>query len=169
MRRLYFLVPDLKSASAIVDELLLARIPEKHIHAIARPDTDMGDLPAAGLAEKSDLIPALERGLGLGGVAGTLAGLVAVSVPDFAVLSASSLMVGLALAGSTLGAWISTMIGVSVDSPRLQPFQQAIAGGQILMLVDVPKSQVDTISQRIVALHPQAHLEGVEPNIPAFP
>ena len=36
MRRLYFLVPDVNSASSIVDELLLARIEERRIHIAAR-------------------------------------------------------------------------------------------------------------------------------------
>jgi hypothetical protein len=36
-------------------------------------------------------------------------------------------------------------------------------------MVDVPRSRVDEIEQRLQTLHPEAHLEGVEPNIPAFP
>ena len=36
MRRLYFLVPTIDSASQIVDELLLARVDERHIHIAAK-------------------------------------------------------------------------------------------------------------------------------------
>jgi len=32
MKRLYFLVPDIKSAKKIVDEVLVARIEVRHIH-----------------------------------------------------------------------------------------------------------------------------------------
>ena len=61
------------------------------------------------------------------------------------------------------------MIGVSTPSNRLARFEPAIEAGQILSMVDVPRSRVDEIEQRLQALHPEAHLEGVEPNIPAFP
>ncbi len=36
MRRLYFLVPTVDRATQIVDELLLARIEERHIHIAAK-------------------------------------------------------------------------------------------------------------------------------------
>jgi hypothetical protein len=35
MRRLYFLLPDLAVTRTVVDELLLARVEERHIHIIA--------------------------------------------------------------------------------------------------------------------------------------
>lgn len=169
MRCLYCLVPDIPTAHAIVDELLLAHVPEKHLHLIAREDTELGSLPHASLAQKTDLIPAIERGLGLGGVTGTLAGLVAIAIPGAAVVSAGVLVVSLALASAAAGAWISSMIGVSVDSPRLKPFEKAIQSGQLLMMVDVSADRVDEITTRIHRHHPDAKPEGVEPNIPAFP
>lgn len=169
MRRLYFLVPDVPTAHTIVDELLVARIPEKNIHVIAREDTELGNLPEAGLAQKTDLIPSIERGLGYGGATGTLAGLVAITVPGVAVVSAGALVVALAVAGTMMGAWVSSMIGVSVESPRVKQYEKAIRDGQLLMMVDVPAARVDEISTRIARYHPEAHPEGVEPHIPAFP
>lgn len=169
MRRLYFLAPDPAVASAIVDDLLLARIPEKHMHVVAREGTPLGNLPEAGLVEKSDLIPALERGLGLGGVTGTLAGLVVVAIPGGAVVSAGALVLSLALAGGAVGAWVSSMIGVSVDSPRLRPYEQAIEQGKLLMMVDVHPHRVDEIEALVRRNHPQVQAEGVDPTIPAFP
>ncbi len=169
MRRLYFLVPDVDLAHAIVDALLLDRIEERNIHVVAREGTPLGNLPEAGLAQKSDLIPAVERGIGLGGATGTLAGLVAVAVPGGAVVSAGALVPALALAGGTLGAWLSAMIGVSVDSRRLAPYADAIERGALLMMVDVPKARCDAIVQRIAALFPQVSPQGTEPDIPAFP
>jgi len=75
----------------------------------------------------------------------------------------------LGIVGALIGAWSSSMIGVSTPSNRLARFEPAIEAGQILLMVDVPRSRVDEIEQRLQALHPEAHLEGVEPNIPAFP
>ena len=169
MRRLYFLVPDVAVAHAVVDDLLLARLTERQIHVIAREGTPLGNLPEAGLAQKTDLIPAIERGVGLGGVTGTLAGLVAIAIPGAAVVSAGALVLALALAGGAAGAWISSMIGVSVDSPRLKPYEGAIQEGQILMMIDVPVERVQEIEQRIAVQHPSARDQGIEKAIPAFP
>ena len=79
MRRIYFLLPDVEVARKVVDELLLARISDDHIHVIAKEGTAMVDLPEATLAQKSDVIPALERGVAVGGATGIIAGVVAVT------------------------------------------------------------------------------------------
>lgn len=169
MRRLYFLIPDVPTAKKIVDDLLLARVLERHIHVIAREDTPLGELPEAGLAQRTDLIPAIERGLGYGGATGMLAGLLVIAIPGAAVVSAGALVVALAFAGSAMGAWISSMVGMSIDSPRLKPFEQAIQAGQLLMMVDVDAERVDETIALIQGHHPEARPEGVETDIPAFP
>ena len=63
MRRIYFLVPDIAVTKRIVDELLLAKIEERHIHVIAKRGTPLEDLPEAGLLQKSDLFPQWNVGL----------------------------------------------------------------------------------------------------------
>jgi hypothetical protein len=75
----------------------------------------------------------------------------------------------LALVGAPFGAWASSMIGVSTPSKRLQRFETQIEQGQVLLMVDVPRGRVEEIEARLKSLHPEVHLEGVEPNIPAFP
>ena len=44
----------------------------------------------------------------------------------------------LAVFGGVFGAWSSSMIGISIPSPRLERFESAIAQGRILLMVDVP-------------------------------
>ncbi|EWS63962.1 hypothetical protein Y695_02799 [Hydrogenophaga sp. T4] len=73
------------------------------------------------------------------------------------------------MVGLAFGTWVSSMIGVSTPSQRLRRFERAIQQGQILLMVDVPQGRVEEIESRLQTLHPEAHLEGVEPNIPAFP
>ena len=63
MRRLYFMLPDKEITNTVVDELLLKRIDDHHIHVVAKEGTPMGDLPEANLLQKSDFIPAVERDL----------------------------------------------------------------------------------------------------------
>lgn len=169
-RRLYFLLPDLHHAKGVVNELLLSRIDEKHIALIARDDVPLDNLPEASFLQKTDFVPALERGALLGGVTGLLAGLVAVSVPGMnAVLAGWAVVSGTTAAGAGIGALASTLISVDVPNSRLTEFQQAIEKGEILMLVDVPYERVEEISKLIKKHHKEVQIEGVEPTIPPFP
>jgi hypothetical protein len=61
------------------------------------------------------------------------------------------------------------MIGISAPSSRLKDFETAIAKGELLMMVDVPKVRVDEITTLVRQHHPEAVIEGTEPVIPAFP
>lgn len=169
MRRIYFLTPDIASAKAIVNDLLLARIEERHIHVLAKEGTPLEDLPEARLAQRSDLIPSLERGAAAGGLTGLLAGLVAVTFPPAGVVLGGGALLGIALLGTGFGAWMASMVGVGIQNSRLKQFQDAIYGGQLLMMIDVPRDRVEEIESVVRRHHPEADLEGVEPNIPEFP
>lgn len=169
MRRIYFLVPDVTTTKRIVDELLLARIEERHIHVIAKSGTPMEDLPEANLLQKSDFIPAVERGLALGGTTGILAGLVSVTLPATAPMLAGGILLMATLSGAGIGAWAGGMVGVSVGNTRIKQFEKAIEAGQLLLLADVPKSRVDEIEERVKQHLPEVEIEGTEPTIPAFP
>jgi uncharacterized membrane protein len=169
MRRIYFLVPDIKTANTVTDELLLARIEERHIHVIAREGTELGDLPKASLLQTSDVVPAVERGLAVGGMTGILAGVAAVSFPPAGVVLGGGAILATALAGSGIGAWMASMIGVDVTNTQIRQFEDDIEKGEILFLVDVPKEQVEKIEAMVKLHHPDADIEGTEPHIPAFP
>jgi hypothetical protein len=171
MRRLYFLIPTIDSAKTIVDELLLARIEQRHIHIAAADHHALleANLPEANLLQESDFIPAVERGLAIGGATGILAGIAAVALPGVGLVLGGGAILGIGLAGAGVGAWLSSMIGISVPSSRLVEYEKAIDEGSLLMMVDVPKAQVEDITNLVKTHHPEAHIEGTEPIIPAFP
>jgi hypothetical protein len=171
MRRLYFLIPTVDSAKNIVDELLLARIEQRHIHIAAADHHALleANLPEAGLLQESDFVPAVERGLAIGGATGILAGIAAVVLPGVGLVLGGGAILGIGLAGAGLGAWASGMIGISAPSTRLKEFEDAINDGNLLMMVDVPKQQVAEITDLIKKHHPDVEVEGTEPVIPAFP
>jgi hypothetical protein len=169
MKRLYFLIPDVESARTIVNELLVARIEERHIHVLAKRGTPMEDLPEASMLQKTDFIPAVERCLALGGATGTIAGLVAVSLPPAWPVIAGGIILASALAGAGVGAWLGGMAGMNVGSTRLKQFEDAIERGQFLMMIDVPRERVERITELVRKHHPEADIKGVEPLIPAFP
>jgi hypothetical protein len=171
MRRLYFLIPTVDSAKTIVDELLLARIEERHIHIAAKDHHALTEahLPEANLLQESDFVPAVERGLAIGGATGVVAGIAAIAIPGVGLALGGGAILGIGLAGAGVGAWISSMIGISAPSSRLTSFEEAIEKGSLLMMVDVPKARVEEISKLVKSHHPEAEIEGTEPVIPAFP
>lgn len=169
MRRLYFMLPDLDTTKIVVDELLLKRIDDHHIHVVAKEGTPMGDLPEANLLQKSDFIPAMERGLAVGGITGLLAGIAAVTFPPAGLILGGGAILGASLAGAGMGVWLSGMIGMDVPNSQIEKFEDAIEKGEVLMMVDIPKERVEEIEALVHQHHPEADVGGTEPHIPAFP
>lgn len=171
MRRLYFLVPNVDSASTIVNELLLARIEERRIHIAARDHHQLheANLPESNLLQDSDFIPAVEKGLAVGGGTGILAGLVAMTFPPAGLIVGGGAVLGLGLLGAGFGAWTSSMIGINVENTQLKDFEKALDDGQLLLMVDVAKNRVEEITDLVRLHHPEAQVSGTEPTLPVFP
>ena len=167
-KRIYWLLPNLDSAQKTMNELLLARISDRYIHFVAEDGADMTGLHAANILQTSDLIESAQTGLLIGAFVGAAGGVVAAY--QLASTAAPALVViALAGVGAVLGTWASSMIGSSTPSRRLRRFEKAIGEGQYLLMVDVPRSKVTEIEALLEATHPEAHFEGLEPNVPAFP
>ena len=61
------------------------------------------------------------------------------------------------------------MVGVGLPNSRIEQYQQAIEAGQLLPMVDVHRDRVEEVEALVMRHHPEAELEGVDPNIPIFP
>ena len=184
-RRFYFLAPGVASTRKIVDELFTTGVEERHIHVIAKEScplwsrdqpfaaspeegVELGDLPKANLLQKSDLIPAMERAVAIGGTIGMIAGLIAITLPTGLVLGGGAIMAN-TLAGAGIGAWLGGMVALDVPNSRLKAYEDAIDKGELLILIDTPKDQIDKISAVIRKHHPEAEFEGIEPLLPPAP
>lgn len=169
-KRIYWLLPNLASAKKTMDDLLLARVAERHVHFLARDDIDISELHAANLLQTSDVLRSAQAGLVIGGTVGAVMGVVvALFIPIVGESPQWGIAAVLAIVGGGFGAWSSSMIGISTPSGRLKRFEGAIEQGQILLMVDVPQSRATEIEALLEKAHPEAHFEGEEPNIPAFP
>ena len=168
-RRLYFIMPDLASARQMMDDLLLARVEERHIHFLARRGTPMDGLNEANHLQKSDLVHGAQVGLALGALLGFILGgvLVMTLVTDnrWQIVT----VLGAGLIGALFGAWVASMVGVAVPNSRLRQFTLAIDEGKLLLMADVPEHRVDEIRRLLNAQHPEAEDRGIDPHIPAFP
>ncbi|HLO95632.1 MAG TPA: DUF1269 domain-containing protein [Burkholderiaceae bacterium] len=166
-KRIYWMLPDLDSARRCMNDLLLARIAAPQIHFMGREGADMSGLQVAGLLQTSDLIEAAETGLLMGAGLGAAAGVLAAYSLESAV--PAGLVVALAALGAVLGTWFSSMIGSSTPSRRLRRFEQGLAAGRYLLMVDVPRARVAEVEALLAASHPEASFHGHEPNVPVFP
>jgi len=165
MRRLYFLIPDAEITGRVVNELLLACVPARQVHIVAKDHELLQDaqLPEAGLLQEPEVVPAIERGLAAGGAAGLLAGLVAVSFPPAGLALGGGALLGATLGGAAFGALVGPMIGIPVPNSRLTQLEEAVETGQFLVIVDVPKKEIEPISELIKTHYPKVTIEGAEP------
>lgn len=168
-RRLYFVLPDVESARKMMEEMLLARIDEGHIHFLAKRGTLPDDLPEATIFQKTDIVHGASRGMAIGGIGGIAIGTFLVFFPPTGVTLQLGAILITAILGVFFGTWVSSMVGTQVENSVLKPFHDAIEEGKVLMMVDVPLGKVKAINELIQQRHPEAASGGSEPTIPAFP
>jgi len=157
-RRLYFLFPDPAHARRVTDELVQAGIREQRIHAVARPDVDLSALPGATLQQRQDAAGRIEA------VAWNT-NLVLFAVAALVLLASvwlGSLWPGIA----ALGVMAATFLGgawfaVRVPQVHLGEFREAMAHGEIVLMVDVPPARVAEIEDLVHRRHPEAGVGGV--------
>jgi alanine dehydrogenase len=106
----------------------------------------------------------VERGIVLGGTTGLLAGLVGLRFAGFAIAGGSVL--GILMASATIASLAAGLIGMSLGNSRLKKFEEEIEQGKLLVLLDVPKEQIENIRRLVIKHHPEAEFEGIEPILP---
>jgi hypothetical protein len=168
-RRLYVICPDLEAAQQTMNDLLLARIDEGHIHVLARSGASMEGLHEANVLQKSDLVHGAELGGVIGGAAGVILGVILVLMPPTGFQLQLVTILIAALGGALFGTWASSLVAASVPNTKLLAFAKDIAEGKYLMMVDVPFRRVEEIQSLLRKRHPEDKDGGVEPSMPAFP
>ncbi len=168
-RRIYVICPDLQAAQQTMNDLLLARIDEGHIHVLARRGAPMDGLHEANMLQKTDLVHGAELGVVFGGGAGLILGGALVFMPLVGFQMHLVTILITALGGALFGVWASSMAAAGVPNSRLLAFAKDIEEGRYLMMVDVPFRRVEEIQSLIAKRHPEDKSGGVEPNVPAFP
>jgi hypothetical protein len=162
-------MPDMASARRVMHDLVRAHVDAARIHFAGPEGMDMAGLHAANVWQTSDIVHAAKTGWVVGSACGLVFGLAAALLyPMFGEDPEWDVAVPVAILGGVVGAWSASMIGISIPSPRLQRFEGAIAQGQILLMVDLPRSRVRDIEALLQSAHPEARFEGEEPQVPAL-
>lgn len=157
MRRLYFLFPTEAEALAAVHTLNAVNIPKRFMHAHAREGLSLDSLPPASAYQHNDVRSHLARIFWNG---------------DLLVFVLALVGLGLALAlGSVVWALVALVLMISTFSAgafyamripelSLAEFRAALAHGEILLMVDVPKKRLHEIETLVHHKHPAAYCEG---------
>ena len=167
--RLYFVMPDLASAIRTANDLLLARIEDRHMHFLGRRGMSLGELHEASYLQKSDIRHALQLGVGLGAACGMVLGVFLKLTPIGDVEFGVGTFLLCTLGGAAFGGWASTLVGLSTPNKDLERFKADIDAGRILLMLDVPALRLEEIRQLVERSHPEARSLGEDPAIPAFP
>lgn len=153
LRRLYFVLPDESHALQIMADLEVIGVGREHVHAIPGKGVSLTRLPPATERQRHDAVWHLERVLwsaNLGAFALAFAGLLA-ALYYGATAGAVAALAVMALT-FVAGAWFA----VRVPDVHLDEFRGALAHGEILLMVDVPKQKVFEVEEAVERNHPEA-------------
>ena len=164
-KRLYFLVPDVETCSNVFRDLQNQGVSQNKIYVIAREDIPLGELHKANALQKTELAHGVELGLGVGGFAGMLGGLLAVTFPPAGLVIGGGALVVLATAliGAGFGSMVSALVASDIPNQELAHFQNAISLDQILVIVDIPAHAQETITRLIKEHNPAAEIGVASP------
>ena len=168
-RRLYFLLPDVDSATRTANDLLLARVEDRHMHFLAKRGTDLGELHEASYFIKTDFVRGAGIGLFLGALGGVILAIMVVSYPPEGTHPALATAVIITLLATAMGIWLGTMAATALPNSRLKHFDDQIQRGKVLLIVDVPYEKVDRIRDIVASRHPEVVASAQETRYPAFP
>jgi hypothetical protein len=164
--RLYYLLPDIESARRTLDDLLVHRIEQRHVHFMSRgplPD----DLPEANFMHKTDVVHGAQNGMIVGAILGLCLGFVVTYYFDLA--SPALVTTTATLVGIMFGGWAASMVAAAIPNTRLQAFFPEIENGKVLMIADVPHQRIKAIEALLAEGHPELNFRGEDPHVPVFP
>jgi hypothetical protein len=131
----------------------------RNIHVLAREDIPLQGLQRASVLQRSELVYGLELGLGVGGLAGMLGGLLAVIFPPAGLtLAGGPTLLGTALAGAGFCGLISALVTYNIPSHKLKPFEERILKGEILVMLDIPTDRIQMTAHLIESLYPRVDI-----------
>jgi hypothetical protein len=157
-RRLYFLIPDRSHALAVVEDLIANGIDIEHMHAIGDRRTRLDGLPNASPRQRRNSASRLEKMLWNGNL--TCFGLALIATLITPIFTGPSWWLLLPI-GIMAANFLAGLHFTSIPNTHLGEFRDALAHGEILLMVDVPEARVAEVENDIHHHHPEATVGGV--------
>jgi hypothetical protein len=153
LRRLFFILPDESHALAVLRDIEAAGIEHRHIHAIPGKGVTLTQLPVATIRQQHDTVWRLEQTFWFTNLVVFMLAF-AGFLWAFYVMHLTGIIAALIVMILTLfgGIWFA----IKVPDTHLAECRQALAHGEIVLLVDVPKRRVEEIGDIVEHRHPEA-------------
>jgi len=158
VKRRIFAFDSVDAARAAVDRLRTLGVANDAMSLIARSDIEIERVPNELLDASSDLVPALGRGAALGGATGLVAGVVAMIFPPLGIVIGGPMLLGFLGGGAVVGAWSAALAGATVPNEVRRKFEDEIAAGKILLVVDDPETQDSVYAPAVMSGLADTHL-----------
>ena len=156
-RRLYFLLPNAELAQRVINELHPLGVLNRDIHAVSHEGMPMPFLPVATENQIEDKAHLIEDVLWK---ANLLLFFVALVAFIYSVSSGFWFYSGICLLVMLVAFIAGDLFALNIPHIKMNEFQHAIKHNEILLMVDVPKSRVAEIEDRIHRHHPAAYEGG---------
>lgn len=149
-RRHVFSTSDVIAAKLAIRALSTAGVPDADISLIARDDIQLEEIPEQRIEPNEDFGGGGIKGLLAGGGSGLLAGVVAIIVTPLGLTLAG--VAAMTVAGAAVGGWVGMLTGSSEPDLVRQTFEDEIAAGRILVVVDGSKDMLITADATLESL-----------------
>ncbi|GAA0617814.1 DUF1269 domain-containing protein [Halomonas beimenensis] len=164
MQRLYFLTPDLDTTVNIAHELDDLGLTHDQVHVTGRDWQHLQErgVNNATLRETTDVVHAGYRGVAYGAILGLVLGVLVYWLAGEALgVGPWPLIIGLGIGGGLFGAWVGTMVGVSVHDAKVDKYERELEKGAFLMMVDISDLREDHVRRIIHRHHPDVTIDKV--------
>lgn len=157
-RRMYFLLPDIKHARSAVQDLSQNGISQTRMHVIANQNVDTSSLPAPIRRKIRTNDNKIERYIWNGNL---VLFFVAMLAGVYLLTTSFAIVAILSLAIMSCCYFGGKYFVEKVPKSYISDFQAAIQHGEILLVVDLPKSHANDIDSLIHRKHPEAIAGGM--------
>jgi len=164
-RRLYFLLPDRAHALSVVDELTNEGLDTGNMHTLGGRDMQLDGLPTSSPRQYNDAAGYLENFLWN---ANLLSFFIALGIFFVLLVTTGWNLWLLVPAAIMMANFLAGLRFTRLPNTHLDEFRDAMAHGEILLMVDVPERQVASIENLVHQHHPEATVGGVSWGAPAF-
>lgn len=168
-RTLYFMVETIADARRLMQELLLARIDDRHISFYAKTRDMLDDLPHTSVMQRTYMMHGGMTGFFICAALGFIAGVLVVTIPApwfpewYVPASPATIITITTVIGAVAGAVWTALVSSALPNEMLDKFRKDIEQGHVLMIVRVPHARVEEIRNRIVGQHPETIYLGSRP------
>jgi len=158
MKRLFFLSDNIDQVEAISNDIHKRGINDWHFHVVCNDERGLlsHKVHSANYLNRFDIFRSGERGA----IWGLMGGIILVLLLNNFTQAFVEFGVGLALVMiipvTMFGAWIGGLVGVNHEHYQLKQFHEAIEDGKYLIMIDVPKGEIEPVSNMLHDVH---HIE----------